>query len=64
MTFGQKLHLLPQDERHIVRHLEKLAYKINAAETATIFNPIQAGLFGASGSWGGVETTRGLYLEY
>ena len=40
MTFGQKLHLLPQDERHIVRHLEKLAYKINAAETATIFNDI------------------------
>ena len=46
MTFGQKLHLLPQDERHIVRHLEKLAYKINAAETATIFNEtcIQEGL--------------------
>ena len=46
MTFGQIVHLLPQDERHTVRHLEKLAYKINAAETAAIFNEtcIQEGL--------------------
>ena len=46
MTFGRLLHLLPQDERQIVRQLEKLAYKINAAETAIIFNEtcIQEGL--------------------
>ena len=38
MTLGRIVHLLPQDERKTVRRLEKLAYKINAAETAAIFN--------------------------
>lgn len=46
MTLGRIVHLLPQDERKTVRRLEKLAYKINAAETAAIFNEtcIQEGL--------------------
>ena len=46
MTLGRIVHLLPQDERKTVRRLEKLAYKINAAETAAISNEtcIQEGL--------------------
>ena len=39
-TFGSLLFCLPPQEKSIARKLEKLLYKLNAAETAVIFNRI------------------------
>ena len=37
-SFGNLLFRLPAEERTLVRKLEKCLYKINAAETAKVFN--------------------------
>ena len=38
MNFGQLIHPLPNFEKSIVRRIEKISYKINAAEVAILFN--------------------------
>ena len=37
-SFGYLLFPLPQEEKILIRRLEKAIYKLNAAETAIIFN--------------------------
>ena len=37
-TFGHLLSTLPVEEKSFVRRIEKILYKINAAETAVLFN--------------------------
>ena len=37
-TFGHLLSTLPAEEKSTVRRIEKILYKINAAETAILFN--------------------------
>ena len=39
-NFGNLVFSLPQEEKKIVRKLERLHYKLNAAEAAAIFNNI------------------------
>ena len=38
LNFGQLLFHLPSEEKRIVRKIEKVLYKKNAADTAIIFN--------------------------
>ena len=39
-SIGNLLFSLPSEEKNLARKLEKLNYKLNAAETAAIFNKI------------------------
>ena len=37
-SFGSLLQDLPADTKSVIRNLEKILYKINAVETAIVFN--------------------------
>ena len=42
-NFGNLIFNLPAEEKTLIRKLEKHLYKLNAAETATIFNLTRQG---------------------
>ena len=44
MNFGNLLFLLPQEFQKKIRETEKVSYKLNAVETAVIFNKILSSL--------------------
>ena len=40
MNLGNLLFLLPQELKKKIREIEKVSYKLNAVETAVIFNKV------------------------